>query len=162
MLTCFSSKMRITQYFGNQLYFLNGKIVKNGTEGSYEYYHRYGLNGHNGLDVVPEERCDIKMYNFFSGKIIKLEDHKAYGNRLVIWNKSNMLMEYHCHMLRVNPELNVGDLIPPGFYIGEMGSTGFSTGAHDHIAFRKTDKKGYIVDLDNGYNGYLDPLNYIS
>jgi murein DD-endopeptidase MepM/ murein hydrolase activator NlpD len=164
MLSCFNSEIKITQRFGNELYFVKGslKTVTKNTPGAYAYYAQFGLNGHNGLDGVPGDRSDIRMYNFFGGKIIKIGFHKAYGNRIVLWNKNKKLMEYHCHMIRLNPDLKVGHTILPGTLIGEMGTTGFSTGPHDHLAFRETDEKGYIVNLDNGYNGYVNPLRYIS
>jgi murein DD-endopeptidase MepM/ murein hydrolase activator NlpD len=163
MLTCFNSKIRVTQKFGNELYFIKGKKkpVSKNTSGAYAYYAQFNLLGHNGLDGVPFDRTDLRMFNFFKGKIIKMENHEAYGNRIVLWNKKTKLMEYHCHMLRLNNSLKVGQVIKTGTLIGYMGSTGYSTGPHDHMAFRATDAKGYIVNRDNGYNGYIDPLKVI-
>jgi murein DD-endopeptidase MepM/ murein hydrolase activator NlpD len=142
--------MRVTQDFGNNLY-INGRY----------YYKQFGLKGHNGLDVVPTD-TDRGVYNFFNGKILKIEYHKAYGNRVIIWNRANRLMEYHNHLKFVDKRLKVGKEIGDKTYLGEMGNTGVSMGAHDHVAFRKTNEGGYIVDRDNGYNGYLDALVYIS
>jgi hypothetical protein len=164
MLTCFNSKIKITQKFGNELYFLKGtkKLVSKGTSNSYAHYAQFNLLGHNGLDCVPIFKKDLRMFNFFKGKIIKLENHKAYGNRIVIWNKEKRLMEYHCHMSRLNNHLKTGQMIEARTLIGYMGNTGISTGPHNHIAFRETNEKGYIINLDNGYNGYIDPLKIIT
>jgi murein DD-endopeptidase MepM/ murein hydrolase activator NlpD len=149
MLSCFTTPIIITQEFGKD-------FLRNGNY----YYKQFGLLGHNGLDVVPSGD-DIGIYNFFSGKIIKIEYHVAYGNRIVIWNKETRLMEYHNHLKFVNKQLVSGNLITACTYLGDMGNTGKSFGAHDHIAFRKTTEKGYITNLENGYNGYVNPVDYL-
>jgi len=39
-----------------------------------------------------------------------------------------------------------------------MGSTGNSTGAHLHLGLRLADANGNAVNTDNGYKGFVDPL----
>lgn len=149
MDSCFNGPMRITQTFGNKL-MVNGK----------DYYAQWNLKGHNGIDVVPMED-DWNIYNYLSGKILKIEYNNTYGNRILIWNKKEKLIEYHNHMEYVNKQLVVGQHIDAKTLIGKMGNTGKSFGAHDHIAMVETDSKGYRINRDNGYNGWIDPCLYI-
>lgn len=149
MLSCFNSPMRITQDFGN-------KLIKNGKE----YYKQFGLEGHNGIDIIPAGK-ERGIYNFFSGKILKLKYSGAYGNRIVIWNKETQLSESHNHLDYFNKELEVGQYIESGTYLGEMGQSGKVFGAHDHVEFKETTANGYVINIDNGYKGGVDPLFYI-
>jgi len=147
MKTCFASELVITQVFGND-FMHNNKL----------YYAQYGIKGHNGLDVIPKDKKDLRIFNFFEGKILKIEKHATYGNRICIWNKSTKLAEYHNHLQSFNPVLKVGQHVKSGTLLGFMGNTGKSFGPHDHIGFVETDEKGYRVNKDNGYLGWIDPL----
>jgi murein DD-endopeptidase MepM/ murein hydrolase activator NlpD len=138
----------------------NKKVVSKDTPGAINYYGQFNLLGHNGLDIKPIGQ-DKEMYNFFKGKIIKIENHDAYGLRVILWNQDSKMMEYHNHMESINIKLKIGQIIKKQSYIGQMGNTGMSTGPHDHFALRETDEKGYIINRDNGYNGYINPIPYI-
>jgi len=149
ILSCFKSPAKITQEFGED-FMCNGEL----------YYAKFNIKGHNGIDLIPTDK-DKSLFNIYPGKILKIEKHTAYGWRILVWNQERKFIEYHNHMKNIAKELKLGQIINKGTYIGQMGNTGWSKGAHNHLAYRKTDNKGYILNLDNGYNGYVDPRIYI-
>ena len=68
------------------------------------------------------------------------------GNYIMIYHGNSLYTVYmHCSKLSVK----VGDTVKQGDVIGNVGSTGVSTGPHLHF--------GVTV---NG--NYVDPLNYVS
>lgn len=149
MLSCFNSPMKITQEFGED-FVINGKL----------YYKQFNLLGHNGIDIVPTGK-DKSLFNIYPGKIIKIEDNPAYGLRIVIWNLVSLIYEYHCHMEMFSKDLRIGQYVGKETYLGQMGNTGLSIGAHNHLAYRETTEDGYVLNLDNGFNGYVNPRKYI-
>ena len=54
--------------------------------------------------------------------------------------------------IKVNDKLEVRTLL------GVMGNTGKVFGAHNHLAFAKSDDSGNRINRDNGYFGYINPL----
>lgn len=150
MKTCFNSNIKITQIFGND-FKIKGKL----------YYKSMGLKGHNGLDIVPKDKKDLRIYSFFSGIIIMKYFHKIYGNRIGIWDPTTKLIEYHNHLKEFNFDIKINDKIQKGSYLGILGETGKVFGAHDHLAFANSDDKGERINRDNGYFGYIDPLPII-
>lgn len=160
MLSCFKVPMRITQYFGSEL-IINGK----------PYYKQFGLKGHNGLDVVPIDRTiQPDIYNFFEGRIVKVEkNHKTYGNRIWIYNEERKIIECHNHMKFLNPDLQFYMDIGNNVFLGIMGNTGGSFGAHNHIGIYQVNEKcfskhGEVIKKlndNNGFGGAIDPMIYI-
>jgi murein DD-endopeptidase MepM/ murein hydrolase activator NlpD len=150
MKSCFYSGMVITQSFGND-FKVNGKL----------YYKSMGINGHDGIDVVPKNKSDIRIFNIHSGIIMMLTLHPIYGNRISIWNKEKGILEFHNHMANFNKELKVGDTITEETYLGEMGATGKVFGAHNHFAISKADENGIRINRDNGYFGFIDPIPFL-
>jgi murein DD-endopeptidase MepM/ murein hydrolase activator NlpD len=139
--------MRKTQLFGND-FKVNGKL----------YYKSMGIKGHDGLDAVPQDRSDLRIYNFFPGIVILKFLHKVYGNRIAIWNPETNLIEYHNHLSEFNFDVKIGDIIEARTLLGKMGKTGKVFGAHDHIAFAESDESGKRINRTNGYFGYIDPV----
>lgn len=150
MKSCFNSAIRITQVFGND-FLVNGNL----------YYKSMGINGHDGLDIVPIDKSDFKMYNIFKGIIVLKEFHKIYGNRIGIWVPEKRVIEYHNHMEEFNSEIKIKDMLNEKTYIGIMGQTGKVFGAHDHFAIARANEKGIRINRNNGYFGYIDPLPFL-
>lgn len=149
IISCFESAARITQEFSDD-FMCNGEL----------YYAQFGIKGHNGIDLIPTGK-DRSMYNIYPGKILKIENNISYGWRVLIWNKEIKIIEYHNHMKIIAKDLELGQVINKSTYIGQMGNTGWSKGAHNHLAYRETDERGYVLNLDNGYRGYVNPRKYI-
>lgn len=89
---------------------------------------------HTGLDFNPDEGTEI--YAVATGTVIEVEHLTySYGNHLVLrHNVNGMLFDtLYAHMLPGSLELKVGDVVEAGDYVGRVGDTGNSTGAHLHL-----------------------------
>jgi len=87
----------------------------------------------------------IAEANAKGGTVVIAQYHSSYGNYIVIDHGDGVSTVYaHCSKLLVS----VGDKVKKGQHIGEVGTTGNSTGYHLHFEFRKNGK-------------YTDPFNYI-
>lgn len=145
MRSLFRSKHRITQEFG---------VNK-------DYYSKFGLVGHEGLDLVPTG-TDWTVYALEDGVVVKDEDNArsgAYGVYVTIWHPSINKATQYCHM-----EFNLvenGMQVKRGQAIGKMGSTGNSTGAHVHLNLFNVDDSGVRLNRDNGFLGGIDPLPFL-
>ncbi|MCL5038769.1 MAG: M23 family metallopeptidase [Firmicutes bacterium] len=82
---------------------------------------------HSGLDIANKKGTPILATN--SGRVTLADDLYVTGKTVVIDHGLNLYSSYsHLASLKVRE----GDLVQKGQVIGEMGSTGFSTGSHLH------------------------------
>ena len=83
------------------------------------------------------------------GKIKKVPSagkHSTYGNYVVI-NHNNGFETLYAHLSRIDVE--VGQVLEQGSALGQMGSTGRSTGTHLHFEVHKNGKE-------------VNPLSYLN
>lgn len=145
MRNLFRSKHRITQEYG---------VNK-------DYYSKFGLQGHEGLDLVPTG-TDWTIYALEDGVVVKDEDNArsgAYGVYCTIWHPSIKRATQYCHL-----EFNLVELgmqVKKGQAIGKMGSTGNSTGPHVHLNLFNVDDNGTRLNKDNGFLGGINPLPFL-
>lgn len=147
-------------------------------------YRPWGLEGHNGIDLVRPHGeplyavedgiiVDVKYDPSGFGKHIRMRSTKKYNGRYREWTYG------HCATIRVVP----GTHVEGGAYIATMGNTGFvvsgSTpfwksnpyaGTHLHLGLRYLvpDAKGWkypgdtityqIENYSNGYKGAVNPI----
>ncbi|MFH2067912.1 MAG: M23 family metallopeptidase [Candidatus Omnitrophota bacterium] len=91
--------------------------------GTYSYYHW-------GVDFSAPEGTPVKAAN--SGKVILSEsDFNVYGNLLII-NHGQGVVSCYFHLSKILKE--AGDTVSRNEVIGEVGSTGWSSGPHLHFA----------------------------
>lgn len=108
---------------------------------------RHGRN-HNGVDLPSP--TGTPTYAAFAGKVRTATRSKGYGN-IVIIRHPNGLETYYGHLSKIN--VKVGDWVDAGQVIGNIGSTGRSTGPHLHF---ETRYKGFafdpqwIIDFESG------------
>jgi len=106
---------------------------------------------HAGIDIAGPEGTPIVASA--SGVISRRDYSRDYGNVIYIENDDGTHSRY-AHMYRFEPGYRVGDRVEQGAKIGEMGSTGASTGSHLHFEVRKDtyDKNSALnpLDLFNG------------
>lgn len=140
-------------------------------------YERFGLKGHDGVDVAVGRGTPIicPADGVVTSTYSQAQPEKGgYGNevRLLTQSKEQILDWVFAHLLTVLVQPK--QYVEQGEVLGLVDSTGFSTGDHLHFGFRylqegKTDNlaitkiyldKTYtIVDYNNGYFGYIDPMN---
>lgn len=101
-------------------------------------------NLHTGIDIPAPKSTPI--YAIDSGKVILSRTYGTYGECVIIDHGNGISSLYAHQSKRV---VSVGDTIAKGQKIGEVGSTGNSTGNHLHLEIRK-----------NG--SHVSPWNYVS
>ena len=104
----------------------------------------YGVwDYHRGWDLAAYRGTTISASK--GGKVVIATYHNSYGNYVVIDHGDGVSTVYaHCSKLTVSK----GDTVKKGDKIGEVGTTGNSTGNHLHFEFRLNGK-------------YIDPFTYI-
>ncbi len=89
------------------------------------------LQHHEGLDLRAPKGAPI--HSISSGRVVFAGRYLGYGNLIVVRHTESLTSHYgHCSKILVK----VGDTVHAGTLIGEVGSTGISTGAHLHFELR--------------------------
>jgi len=118
-------------------------------------YARYGLAGHNGIDIAVNTGTPIKAAE--DGEITKCQwDNTGYGNYIKIEHKDITYGTYYtlyAHLSSYN--VMVGQDVIKGQIIGYSGNTGNSTGPHLHFELE--------LPWSNNisYKNRVDPLPYM-
>lgn len=94
---------------------------------------------HNGTDISAPP--DANIYSIADGVVVQnVANHYSYGNYIVIghgnFDNSTGKYEYYslyAHQIRHSTLVSVGTEVKGGQLIGNVGSTGYSTGYHLHI-----------------------------
>lgn len=138
--------------------FKNGYKINQKFGENAEYYKKFGLKGHEGLDVIPTD-SDWNVLCVEGGEVVRdIDDPRkggAYGNYVVILNRENRRAWWYCHNLKNN--VKIGQNVNAGEAIAVMGATGNANGAHVHLGLRLADGFGVATDTQNGYMGFIDP-----
>lgn len=90
---------------------------------------------HTGIDFKAP--YGARVYSTAPGTVITAERHGGYGNMIEIRHANGFITRY-AHLSRF--QIAVGDHVVAGDLIGNVGSTGRSTGAHLHYEIRRDDK----------------------
>lgn len=96
-----------------------------------------GTSHHNGVDFVPGGGTPI--YAVADGVVsVHTDDAYGYGNHVILSHDVNGMTfdSLYAHMLTGSSPLNAGDTIKAGDFIGLVGDTGNSYGAHLHFEIR--------------------------
>lgn len=83
---------------------------------------------HAGVDLAKAHGSPVGAYN--SGRVIRADWYGAYGNCVDIDHGSGVVTRY-AHLSTIN--VNVGQTVDKGQNVGNVGSTGRSTGPHLHF-----------------------------
>jgi len=92
---------------------------------------------HNGIDYVAGAGTPVSAIG--DGKVIHAGWKGAYG-KMVIIRHPNGWQTYYGHLSAIPPQIKTGGSVEQGQIIGNVGSTGLSTGPHLHYEFRIDDK----------------------
>lgn len=97
----------------------------------YTRYVNGSLSGrHRAIDLAAPEGTPIKATN--EGIVVLAEELYLTGNSIYIDHGMGLFSQY-AHLFELHVE--VGDRVKQGDVIGQVGSTGFSTGPHLHFTF---------------------------
>jgi len=93
--------------------------------------------GHSGIDIAANKGSDVRA--MAGGSIAKIGwDPDGYGRYVVIKHPNGYYSLYGHLKKESTDDLSVSDKIGEGEVIGEVGSTGKSTGPHLHLEVVKT------------------------
>lgn len=95
--------------------------------GAIRYVNEKETGRHSGIDISANTGTPVKSAN--NGRIALSMELIVTGNTIIIDHGMGVYTSY-CHMDRLIAK--EGDMVEKGAIIGEVGSTGFSTGAHLH------------------------------
>lgn len=127
-------------------------ILTQGFGGNKDWYIRFGMLGHNGLDYgLPTGTQLIAPH---AGKVLEAaSDPTGYGNYLKIESDKEGSIIAHMQSFQVK----VGDTVSEGQPIGISNNTGNSTGPHLHWGY-------YIIprNRQNGFSGMINQLPLIN
>jgi hypothetical protein len=126
------SKRRSKILTNNNIYFEDFCIPVNGGKITGVFGSQRILNGvpkrpHNGFDIAAPEGTNI--YAMTTG-VVALTGNYFYNGKFVLLDHGNGFNSIYIHMSSINVE--IGDYVLSGEKVGEVGSTGRSTGNHLH------------------------------
>lgn len=128
-----NSKFRVSSKYGNRTHPVTGKKGKM----------------HHGTDFAAPAGTAIKSLG--KGKVTTAAYSKSAGHWVVIEQDDGVTAKY-MHMLKA-PSVKRGQTVQAGQNIGQVGSTGSSTGNHVHIQTERNGKSfnslNYMKDLKN-------------
>ena len=109
---------------------------------------RYCSSNHRGVDFTPGNGAPI--FAIADGVVTTAEFGGGYGQYVYIEHEINgqRILSVYAHMQRGSSPLRVGEEIKVGDFIGLVGNTGTSTGAHLHFEIRINDE-------------YVDPFAWL-
>lgn len=111
-----------------------------------------GRRFHAGIDLGTVEGAEIRT--LAGGEVIKVGTAQGYGNVVAVRTPDGRV-EHYAHLSRFR--VGVGEVIQPGSVIGEVGSTGWSTGPHlDFSVWHSED-----VLYQNPPENTVNPLDYM-
>ena len=131
-----------------------------------EYYAKYGLAGHNGIDFAPRPKGRrAPCYAPHEGYVQVLDDgNVGYGKHVIIISEPYNREGHRKHSTLAHlASFNVvnGQWIGTSDLIGIIGNTGDSSGPHLHWTPRKCERNGGIIDYNNGLKGVIkDALRF--
>ena len=110
-------------------------------------YARFGLSGHNGLDIAVPEGTPVRAGA--TGWVREAMENPALGKYIKVMHGWGHTVYAHLSELQVRH----GQQVEAGQVIGLSGNTGNSTGPHLHLGVRIAP-----YDRGDGWLGYSNPL----
>ena len=138
------AKKEMYDKFPDYKFIIPAQGPTSGTYGTVRYYNGKKGNYHNGYDIAAD--LGTPIYAPSSG-IVMLTGNYYYNGKFIMVNHGNNLISMFLHLDDI--AVKKDDIIEKGQFIGNIGTTGLSTGPHLH----------WSVILNNSY---IDPLNLIN
>ncbi len=128
-----------------------------------EYYAKYGLKAHAGLDIAPliPGTKGVVVCAPHEG-YVELNDFgkKGFGKHIYITSEPYVRQDcFRRQSVLAHLDsflVNNGSFVSAGDPIGIMGTTGDSTNVHVHFGYRVLEMGGHVRNADNGFNGFVD------
>jgi RHS repeat-associated protein len=101
---------------------------------------------HRGTDLTAREGSSIN--SFASGTVVHVGESKSWGNYVVVDHGKGYFSLY-AHVKDGGVKVVKGQKVGDGHQIGQVGSTGISTGSHLHMEVGKADNLGAFLSVKN-------------
>ena len=111
-----------------------------------EWYKRFGLFAHNGLDYAAP--LGTLVLAAHAGTVQVGSDPGGYGNWVRV--AGGRMTTIYAHLSQIT--VSAGQAVQAGQHIGMVGSTGNSTGPHLHFGLRLHGVRSAA------YGGWVDPM----
>lgn len=116
-----------------------------------DYYSQFGLPGHDGVDIAAPLGAPFNAAapgTVYRIHLLARDGWHNYGNHIRLEHQDGFKTIY-AHMGIINPDLNVGDTVPGGTFLGDSGNTGNSSGPHLHLGMKNAELSTWPYDLIN-------------
>lgn len=122
------------------------------------YRSVYGnMKGHNGWDVAA--KLWQPVYAAQAGEVVEISTEEERGLGIGIYHDLGHQGKWktrYWHLIALNVQM--GEKVHTGQFIGYAGDTGYATGPHLHFEIKPQAEKGVNLYPDNGFFGAVDPL----
>ncbi len=134
-----------------------------------EYHECTGtwMYGHDGLDInsLDGDDCGNTVIASSDGEVIYSGEKGDWGNlvRISHTTSSGKYITHYAHLNAIT--VSYGQIVQQGEKIGEIGSTGNSSGCHLHFGAMTDENefgKGYYFDSAFPYDTIIDPATLIT
>lgn len=122
-----------------------------------EYYAKYKLKGHNGVDFRTrfiDSPLGRRYVSASSDGVVEIvrADSGGYGTHIRLRHQDGSMTIYG-HLTK--SYVSKGDVVLAGQRIGLSGNTGDSSAPHLHFEYRPA---GWTKNTSNGFAGAVDPM----
>jgi murein DD-endopeptidase MepM/ murein hydrolase activator NlpD len=136
--------------------------------GSEKLYPKFGMTGHNGIDLQADEQ---PVYAACDGTVIEVQKVPARGLGIgILTDEPVQLNEHGTHFAKLRYwhlkriDVAVGQRVIEGDQIGITNNTGYSSGNHLHFELQPIDKDAgghpYTAFPNNGIGAAIDPAPF--
>ncbi|MCX7609730.1 MAG: M23 family metallopeptidase [Anaerolineales bacterium] len=118
-----------------------------------DYYKKWGLAGHNGLDYGVPNGTPVKAAADGVVAAVAFE-YGGYGNYVKLAHQDGDVTFYTYYAHLATTSVTPGQKVKAGTVIGTSDNTGASTGPHLHFGLK-------IPGKDAANKDYVDPMPYL-
>jgi len=118
--------------------------------GDAKHQHR---GGHLGIDIFAPKGTPI--ISATDGEVIKVRRKDRTSGGKTVSVLLNGIVYYYAHLDQVSDNIDKGDDIKKGTFIGTVGDTGNAKGTHPHLHFSMYEKRG------GDKRGTIDPWPFL-
>lgn len=122
-----------------------------------QYYGKFGLPGHEGIDIRALHGTNI--YSVADGEIAEIKRDERSGHAYGIYIRVNHIGNYqttYAHLKEVRIDLDLGHFVNGGELIGKADNTGNSFGDHLHLTLKHFNGPTYYP------HNIIDPTPFIT